>query len=102
MRNIQTIYIILAILIWFIGYFHHGKFVKPRWKIPGKFFFYVGVSFALSYWFLHWSLLFIVLHPLIGFIFHVRVCKKHHINWKTCEPKQKYIELQEKWAKGDF
>jgi len=24
------------------------------------------------------------------------------IIWWTCEPKEKYLELQEKWAKGEF
>lgn len=100
--NIVITYSVLAVIIWFAGYLHNGKFVRPKWKIPGKFIFYVGVSFALTYWFTHWSLLFIIGHPLIGFIFHIKVCATHNINWKTCEPREKYLKLQEKWAKGDF
>ncbi|MEO0899254.1 MAG: hypothetical protein AAFY71_22775 [Bacteroidota bacterium] len=102
MKDIQFYYLLVAVLIWGLGYLHTGKFVRPKWKIPGKFLFYVGVSTALVYAFGHWALLFIIGHPLIGLLFHVKVCKDHHINWLTCEPKEKYLELQEKWAKGDF
>lgn len=96
------LYSLLATTVWILGYLHTGRFVRPRWKIPGKFVFYVGMSALLTYWIGHFSLLFIIGHPLTGLIFHIRVCKKHQINWKTCEPKEKYLALQEKWAKGDF
>ena len=102
MTPIELIYLLIAACIWFVGYFHNGRFVRPKWKIPGKFIFYMGVSFALVHWFGHWGLLFIVGHPLIGLIFHVNVCRKNDINWVTCEPREKYLELEEKWAKGDF
>ena len=95
-------YPLLAIVIWFIGFFHAGKYVRPIWKIPGKFLFYIAISYALSYWYEQWSLIFILGHPLIGLIFHINACKKNGINWINCEPKNKYLELQEKWAKGDF
>lgn len=39
---------------------------------------------------------------MIGLIFHIRICQKHEIKWWNCEPTDKYLELQEKWAKGDF
>lgn len=102
MTSLQFGYFILSIIIWCIGYFHNGKFVRPKWKIPGKFIFYITISFLLIYWFNHYSLIFIIGHPLLGLIFHLKVCKTHDINWKTCEPTEKYIALQEKWAKGDF
>ena len=35
-------------------------------------------------------------------MFHTKVCKDNDINWLTCEPKERYLELQEKWAKGGF
>lgn len=101
MDMIQYSYILLATLIWTAGYFHTGKFVRPRWKQPGKFLFYVIVSGALVYGFKHYGLLFIVGHPLLGLIFHIKVCRKHQINWKTCEPKAQYLALQEKWARGE-
>jgi len=102
MKDFQVYYLIISIGIWLLGYVHTGKFVRPKWKIPGKFIFYVGVSFALVHWFGHWGVLFIIGHPLIGLLFHTKICKAHNINWFTCEPKEKYMELQEKWAKGDF
>lgn len=100
MNNIEIINLVVAIIIWFAGYFHSGRFVRPKWKISGKFVFYVLGSFALTYWIGHWALIFILGHPMIGLIFHMKVCKENNINWITCEPREKYLELQEKWAKG--
>lgn len=102
MNKLYLIYLTIAIVIWLAGYFHTGRFVRPKWKIPGKFIFYIGVSYALVHFLDYWALLFIILHPLLGFVFHYKVCKSHDIDWLTCEPRDKYLELQEKWAKGDF
>ncbi|WP_418512135.1 hypothetical protein [Corallibacter sp.] len=102
MKSIELIYLIIAALIWIVGYLHNGRFVRPKWKIPGKFIFYIGVSFALVHWLGHWGMIFIIVHPLIGLLFHTKICKENDIDWLTCEPKEKYLELQEKWAKGDF
>lgn len=102
MSTLEITYLTIAVAIWFAGFFHHGKYVRPKWKIPGKFIFYTGLSFLLTHYFGYISFIFIIVHPLIGFIFHVKTCKRHNINWVTCEPKEKYLELQEKWAKGDF
>lgn len=102
MNSIEVIYSVVAVIIWVAGYFHTARFVRPKWKIPGKFIFYVGISFALTHWVGHWSLIFILGQPLIGMIFHIKVCKENDIDWKTCEPRRKYLKLQEKWAKGDF
>lgn len=95
-------YTLIAILIWCLGYLHSGRFVRPKWKIPGKFIFYVGLSAALAHWFGHWGLIFIIGHPLIGLLFHIKVCKAHGINWRNCTPRDKYINLQEQWASGNF
>lgn len=101
--NINYIgYLIIAIIIWGIGYLHTGRFVRPKWKIPGKFLFYIGVSLGLAYWLGHYSLIFIIGHQLIGLAFHWITCKRHDINWITCEPRERYLALQEQWAKGDF
>src|SRR5690606_42116327 len=102
MNNFEIIYLAIATAIWFAGYFHSGRFVRPKWKIPGKFIFYVGVSFALVQWIAHWGLVFIVGHPTIGLYFHIKVCNENNIDWITCVPRDKYLELQEKWSKGDF
>ncbi|MEM8968363.1 MAG: hypothetical protein AAGE93_18230 [Bacteroidota bacterium] len=91
-----------AVVLWSAGYLHTGRFVRPRWKQPGKLVFYLGVSALLIYWIGWYSLFFIVGHPLIGLIFHIRVCKKHNIDWRNCQPREKYLDLQEKWAQGNF
>lgn len=102
MKNLEYLYLFITVLIWFAGYFHTGRFVRPKWKIAGKFIFYTTVSFALANWFAYWALLFIIGHPLVGLIFHIKACRKNGINWLTCEPREKYMALQEKWAKGNF
>ncbi|MEQ9299594.1 MAG: hypothetical protein RIF33_13560 [Cyclobacteriaceae bacterium] len=93
---------VLALAIWMAGYFHTGKYVRPKWKIPGKLAFYLLVSASLIYFFNYYALIFILGHPLLGLVFHIKVCNKHDINWTNCAPKEKYLELQEKWARGEF
>ena len=100
--DIHIIYLLVAIVTWILGYFHTGRFVRPKWKIPGKFLFYIAVSFGLAIWINHLSLIFIIGHPLVGIIFHIRACQKNGINWVKCEPREEYLKLQEKWARGEF
>jgi len=100
-QSSQFALLLIALVLWLAGYFHTGKYVRPKWKIPGKLFFYLAVSTGLVYYFDYYALLFILGHPLLGLLFHIRICKKHHINWINCEPREKYIELQEKWARGE-
>jgi len=41
-------YLLLASLIWLFGFrFFGGKFIRPKWKIPGKFIGYLVMSFIL-------------------------------------------------------
>ena len=98
--NIHFLYLLIAIGIWILVYLHTGRFVRPKWKRAGKFIFYVGVSFGLAIWIGHFSLLFIIGHPLLGLFFHIRACKKYSIDWLKCEPREEYLKLQEKWASG--
>lgn len=94
------IYAMLAVGIWMLGYFHTGRIVRPKWKLLGKFVFYVGVSLGFVGWINHYALVFILGHPLIGLIFHTVICRKYNIHWLTCEPEDQYIKLSERWAKG--
>jgi hypothetical protein len=99
MESYQFFYLLLAIVIWIAGYFHTGRLVRPKWKIPGKFIFYITLSVILILWIEHYSLIFIIGHQSIGLIYHTKICYEHKINWWTCEPEEKYLEIQEKWAK---
>jgi hypothetical protein len=56
----------------------------------------------LLLWVGPYALIFIIGHQLLGGIGHFWICRKHGINWLTCEPEEKYLELTEKWARGDF
>ena len=99
----QFYYLGLALLIWLFGYqFAGGRFVLPKWKRPGKLIAYLFFSWLLLQWIGHYALIFIIGHQLIGIIGHVLICRKHDINWRTCQPEEKYRALMEKWARGDF
>ncbi len=96
-------YLILAVIIWLLGYrYFGGRFIRPQWKKAEKFFAYIFISFVLLAIVGHYALIFIIGHQLLGGVGHFMICKKHGINWRTCQPEEKYIALTEKWAKGDF
>jgi hypothetical protein len=99
----QYIYFLSAIVIWFLGYhFFGGRFIRPEWKKGGKLIAYLGISGILIIWVGHYALIFIIGHQLLGGIGHLVICKKNGIDWKTCQPEEKYLELTNKWAKGKF
>lgn len=103
MELYHSFYLALALVIWCVGYvFFGGRFVRPKWKQPGKLLAYLAISWGLLLWVGHYALIFIVGHQAIGAIGHYRICKKHGIDWRTCQPEEKYLALTEKWARGDF
>ena len=92
-----------ALLLWLFGYqFCGGRFVRPRWKQLGKLVVYLLFSWLLLRWMGSWALLFILGHQALGMLGHVVICRKHGIDWRTCQPEEKYLALTEKWARGDF
>ncbi|MCI5056214.1 MAG: hypothetical protein MRY83_08900 [Flavobacteriales bacterium] len=102
-RPYHFYYLLLACIIWGFSYkYFGGRFVRPKWKIPGKLIGYLIISFILLILIDHYALLFIIGHQALGGIGHYVICKKHDINFWTCEPEAKYLELTEKWAKGNF
>lgn len=103
METYQYAYLGLALVNWSLGYhFFGGRFVRPKWKRPGKLIAYLVISWGLLIWIGHFALIFIVGHQLLGAIGHFTICKKNGIDWRTCQPEEKYIALTEKWARGDF
>lgn len=94
--------LLIALGIWGVGYAWMGRFVRPRWKIPGKLLFVMALTGLFSWLWGHWSVLIVLIHQGIGIFFHFQVCRKHSINPWTCQPRTEYLALQEKWAKGDF
>ena len=90
----------IALTLWFAGFLIFGRFIAPRWKVGGKLAFYLAVSAALSFYFGHWSLLWIIGHPLLGIGGHIWWCNKHQISWLTCQPREKYLQLRP-WATQD-
>lgn len=96
-------YFLLSVGVWFLSYrYFGGRFIRPQWKKVGKLFAYLIIASILILSIGHYSLIFIIGHQLLGGVGHFMICKKHGIDWKTCQPEEKYIELTEKWAKGDF
>ena len=94
-------YLLFASIIWLLGFkFFGGRFIRPKWKIPGKFIGYLTISFVLLTLFDHYALIYIIGHQASGVIGHYFICKKHDIDFWTCEPESKYLEVTEKWTKG--
>ena len=105
-ENIKTFhfyYLLLAAVIWLFGFrFFGGRFIRPKWKQPGKFIAYMAISFVLLILIGHYALIFIIGHQALGGIWHYKICKKHGIDFWTSQPEAKYLKLTEKWAEGNF
>jgi len=96
-------YLLLAAGIWLFSYrFFGGRFIRPKWKQTGKFIAYITISFVLLILIGHYALLFIIGHQALGGIGHYLICKKYNIDFWTCQPEEKYLEVTEKWATGHF
>ncbi len=96
-------YLLLAVIIWGFSFrFFGGRFVRPKWKQFGKFVAYMTISFVLLTLVGHLALIFIIGHQALGGIGHYVICKKHNIDFWTCEPEEKYVEVTEKWARGEI
>lgn len=93
----------LAAALWLFGFFFvGGRFVKPVWKAYGK-----GVAFMAFCYFLLiaiglWAWPLIIVHLGIGFVFHLVICRREGIDWRTIQPREKYVALMEKYGRGDF
>ncbi|MCH9682145.1 MAG: hypothetical protein K0V04_11975 [Deltaproteobacteria bacterium] len=92
--------LLVALTLHVAGLAWWGRMVRPQWKLLGKTVFYLGVSAALDLWVGPWALVFIVGHPLLGLAGHVWICRTHGINVLTCEPRQRYLDLQTSWARA--
>ena len=93
-------YLLLAAIIWLISFrLFGGKFIRPKWKQPGKFIVYMTMSFVLLTLAGSYALIFIIGHQATGGIYHYMICKKHNIDFRTCQPEEKYLEVMEKWIK---
>lgn len=105
-ENLETFhfyYLLLAAIIWISSFrFFGGRFVRPKWKQPGKFIAYITISFVLLTMVGHYALIFIFGHQAMGGFGHYMICRKHNIDFWTCKPEDKYLEVTEKWAKGNF
>lgn len=91
---------IVAVVLWVGGFLLFGRFISPRWKVAGKLAFYLVVSWVLSMTAGNWSLIWIVGHPLVGVAAHAWWCRRNGINWVTCEPRDRYLQLRP-WAQAD-
>lgn len=92
--------LILATILWATSFLLFGRFIAPRWKAGGKLAFYLAVTALLSYLVGHWSLIWVIAHPLVGVGGHIWWCGRHEINWLTCQPRDKDLALRP-WANED-
>ena len=102
-ENYQYFYFTFAVILWFLSYhFFGGRFIRPKWKKAGKLIAYLIISGVMLVVIGHYALIFIVGHQMLGGVGHFIICKKNGIDWRTCQPEERYIALTEKWAKGNF
>ena len=102
-RQYHFYYLLAAAVIWLLGFkLFGGRFIRPKWKIPGKLIGYMMLSFIALILFGHYALIFIIGHQAIGGVGHYLICKNNNIDFWTCEPESKYLAVTEKWAKGSF
>ena len=66
----------------------------------GKLLFYLGVTALLTWWVGYWAFVWIVGHQALGLWGHRWWCGRHGINWLTCQPRDRYLELRP-WAAQD-
>lgn len=92
--------LLIALAVWLLGFALFGRFISPRWKVLGKLVFFMLVAWVLAMLVGHWSMVWILGHPLLGIGGHVWWCKRNDINWLTCSPRDKYLGLRP-WANGD-
>ncbi len=71
--------------------------IWPPWKRYGKLAFSVIAASLLSFAVGWWALVFVVGHPLIGFVGHIWWCRKHGFNWMSVNP-EAYRASQQAWA----
>ena len=96
-------YLTAAVVTWLFSYrYFGGRFVRPKWKQTGKLIAYLLITFVLLLLVDHYAIIFIIGHQALGGIAHYLICKKHNINFWTCKPEEKYLEVTERWASGNF
>jgi len=100
MSDVLVINLVAALLIWMAGFAVFGRFIAPRWKVWGKLAFFLLVTGALSLWLGLWALVWVVGHQGLGLLGHAWWCGKHGIDWLTCQPRDRYLELRP-WAAAD-
>jgi hypothetical protein len=93
-------YLALAAGIWGVSYLLFGRFIVPRWKVAGKLGFYLAGVALLQLLTGKWALIWVIGHPALGIAGHIWWCRRHGINWMTCQPRERYLALRP-WAAGD-
>ncbi|MEX2582342.1 MAG: hypothetical protein WD766_03665 [Gemmatimonadota bacterium] len=92
--------LLIAAFVQFLLFALFGRFVAPRWKALGKVGFYFLITWILATSLGWWSLVWIIGHPALGAYAHAFWCRKHGIDWLTCEPRDEYLRLRP-WAAAD-
>ena len=75
------------------------ELIWPRYKRYGKVGMSLSIAVLLAWTVGWWSLGFIVLHPAIGFVFHVWWCRKHGLPVWRPDPAA-YQQTQRQWAES--
>lgn len=96
----STVLFGMAVALQAFLYLLFGRYVEPRWRMLPLVACYFLITWILANSFGWWSLLWIVGHPALGLFAHASWCRNHGIDWRTCEPRERYLELLP-WGIGE-
>ena len=96
MRADVVIDLLIAAVIWGSMYMWIGRFTLLQWKQGVRGVVFLAVSALLSYFVGHWSLVFIIGHPLLGLLIHVLWCRSHGLHWVRFDP-EAYRASEREW-----
>ena len=88
--------LVIAVGMWVGPYLLIGRFTALQWKQGVRGVVYITVAGLLSLFFGHWSLLYIVGHPLVGLLVHVAWCRAHDFHWLRFDP-EAYQRSEKEW-----
>ena len=86
----------IAAGMWLGPYLLIGRFTWLQWKQGVRAALYFTLAGLLSFFFGHWSLLFILGHPLVGLLIHVAWCRAHGFDWLRFDP-EAYQRSEKEW-----
>jgi hypothetical protein len=84
----------LAAFLQGLLYLLFGRHMASPGRLYGKMAYYMLLTWILASAFGWWSLVWILGHPALDVAAHAFWCRNNGIDWRTCEPREKYLRLR--------